>query len=70
MQRIIDIKEIEKSVEKYEEIIISKNKKEKMIMSIEEYEKKMLEKKIGKKLLKAEKQIEEGKTIKATEVFK
>lgn len=63
--------EIETAVNQYGEIVISKNSKNNVIiMSMEEYKKKMFEDKIEKKLLKAEKQIEEGKTVKATEIFK
>ena len=39
-------------------------------MSVEQYKDKLKDEEIKEKLLKAEKQIEEGKTIKATEVFK
>lgn len=67
----LNIKEIETAVNQYGEIVISKNSKNNIIIiSMEEYKKKMFEDKIEKKLLKAEKQIEEGKTVKATEVFK
>ena len=37
---------------------------------IEEYKNKLLEDEVERKLLKAEEQIESGKTVKATEVFK
>ena len=71
MQQLTNIEEIESAVNQYGEIVISKNSKNNVIvMSMEEYKKKMFEDKIEKKLLKAEKQIEEGKTVKATEVFK
>lgn len=71
MQQLTNIEEIESAVNQYGEIVISKNKKNNVVvMSMEEYKKKMFENDIEKKLLKAEKQIEEGKTVKATEVFK
>lgn len=67
----LNMQEIETAVNQYGEIVISKNSKNNVIiMSMEEYKKKMFEDKIEKKLLKAEKQIEEGKTVKATEIFK
>lgn len=67
----LNIKEIETAVNQYGEIVISKNSKNNIIIiSMEEYKKKLFEDKIEKKLLKAEKQIEDGKTVKATEVFK
>ena len=70
MQQLTNIKAIETAVNQYGEIVISKNKKNNVVvMSMEEYRKKMLEEQIEKKLLKAEKQIEEGKTVKASEVF-
>ena len=67
----LNMQEIETAVNQYGEIVISKNSKNNVIvMSMEEYKKKMFEDKIEKKLQKAEKQIEEGKTVKATEIFK
>ena len=67
----LNIKEIETAVNQYGEIVLCKNSKnDVVVMSMEEYKKKMFETEIEKKLLKAEKQIEEGKTIKATKVFK
>jgi prevent-host-death family protein len=67
----LNLQEIETAVNQYGEIVVSKNSKNKVVvMSMEEYKKKMFEDKIERKLLKAEKQIEEGKTVKATEVFK
>lgn len=67
----LNMQEIETAVNQYGEIVISKNSKNNVIvMSMEEYKKKMFEDKIEKKLLKAEKQIEEGKTVRATEIFK
>ena len=67
----LNIQEIETAVNQYGEIVVSKNSKNNVIvMSMEEYKKKMFEDEIERKLFKAEKQIEEGKTVKATEVFK
>lgn len=71
MQQLTNIQAIETALSQYGDIVISKNKKNKaMVMSMEEYSKKLFEEKIEKKLTKAEKQIEEGKTVKASEVFK
>ncbi len=39
-------------------------------ISIEQYKDKIIDDEVERKLLKAEKQIEERKTIKATDVFK
>ena len=66
----LNIQEIETAIDQYGEIVLSKNSKNKVVvMSLEEYKKKMMEERIEKKLLKAEKQIEEGKTVKAEAVF-
>ena len=56
---------------KYGDIVLTKNDKNNVIvLSIEQYKEKLLNQEIEKKLLKAEKQIEEGRTVKATDVFK
>jgi PHD/YefM family antitoxin component YafN of YafNO toxin-antitoxin module len=73
MQQLANVQAqaIETAIDQYGEIVLSKNNKNKLIiMSIEEYKNKLLEDEIEKKLSKAEKQIDEGKTVKATEVFK
>ena len=71
MQQLTNIQEIETAVNQYGEIVISKNKKNNVIvMSMQEYKQKLIDERIEEKLLKAEKQIEDGKTIKAEEVFK
>lgn len=67
----INIQEVETAMNKYGDIVLTKNDKNNVIvLSIEQYKEKLLDEEIEKKLLKAEKQIEEGKTVKATEVFK
>lgn len=67
----INMQEVETAMNKYGDIVLTKNEKNNVIvLSVEQYKEKLLDKEIEKKLLKAEKQIEEGKTIKATEVFK
>ena len=67
----INIQEVETAMNKYGDIVLTKNDKNNVIvLSVEQYKEKLLDEEIEKKLLKAEKQIEEGKTVKATEVFK
>lgn len=67
----INMQEVETAMNKYGDIVLTKNDKNNVIvLSIEQYKEKLLDEEIEKKLLKAEKQIEEGKTVKATEVFK
>ena len=70
MQKAINIQEVENAINKYGDIVLSKNSKNNIIvMSIEEYRNKLKNDEIEKKLLKAEKQIDEGKTIKEEDVF-
>ncbi len=67
----INMQEVETAMNKYGDIVLTKNDKNNVIvLSIEQYKEKLLDEEIEKKLLKAEKQIEEGKTVKAAEVFK
>ncbi len=67
----INMQEVETAMNKYGDIVLTKNEKNNVIvLSVEQYKEKLLDEEIEKKLLKAEKQIEEGKTVKATEVFK
>ena len=67
----INMQEVETAMNKYGDIVLTKNEKNNVIvLSVEQYKEKLLDEEIEKKLLKAEKQIEEGKTDKATEVFK
>ena len=67
----INIQEVETAINKYGDIVLTKNEENNVIvLSIEQYKEKLLDEEIEKKLLKAEKQIEEGKTVKATDVFK
>ncbi len=71
MQNLTSLKEIENAVDQYGEIVVSKNQNNNVIiMSMEEYKKKMMENQMEKKLKKAEKQIEEGKTVSADLVFR
>ena len=67
----INMQQVETAMNKYGDIVLTKNEKNNVIvLSVEQYKEKLLDEEIEKKLLKAEKQIEEGKTVKATEVFK
>ena len=67
----INMQEVETAMNKYGDIVLTKNDKNNVIvLSIEQYKEKLLNQEIEKKLLKAEKQIEEGRTVKATDVFK
>ena len=67
----INMQEVETARKKYGDIVLTKNEKNNVIvLSVEQYKEKLLDEEIEKKLLKAEKQIEEGKTVKAAEVFK
>lgn len=67
----INMQEVEIAIDKYGDIVLTKNSKNNIvIMSVEQYKKKILNDKVEEKLLKAEKQIEEGKTVRATDVFK
>lgn len=67
MKQLTDFKEIKTLLNQYEELIISKdNKNNLIIMSMEEYKKKELE----DSLLKAEDDIKKGRTINAREVFR
>lgn len=71
MQQVTNIKELENAINTNGEMIVTKNSKNNMILlSFEEYKRKLCNEEIEKKLLKAEKQIDEGKTVKATEVFR
>lgn len=67
----INMQEVETAMNKYGDIVLTKNEKNNVIvLSVEQYKEKLLDEEIEKKLLKAEKQIEEGKTVKAADVFK
>lgn len=71
MQQSLNIKEIETAIDEYGEIVLSKNKKNNVIiMSMEEYKKNSMKADIIEKLKKSEEDIENGRTRKATEVIK
>ena len=67
----INMQEVETAINKYGDVVLTKNSKDNIVvLSVEQYKDKLLNEEIERKLLKAEKQIEEGKTVRATEVFK
>lgn len=57
-------------INQYKEVAFKKNINDVVVMSMEEYKSKMLNERIEKHLLQSEKDIDEGKTVKASEVFK
>ena len=67
----INMQEVETAINKYGDVVLTKNSKDNIVvLSVEQYKDKLLNEEIERKLKKAKKQIEEGKTVKATEVFK
>ena len=70
MQQVTSIKELQDTINTNGEMIVTTNNKNKVVLlSFEEYKEKLLNDNIEKKLSKAEKQIDEGKTVKAEAVF-
>ena len=73
MQQVTNIQDLKTAITKNGEMVITIENNNIVIMKMEEYRKKACEgneDKIEEKLLKAEKQIREGKTVKAIDVFK
>ena len=71
MQQTINTQELENALNKYGDIVLTKNSKnDVIIMSISEYKRKLKDNELSKKLDKAEQQIKDGKTVKATTVFR
>lgn len=71
MQKLTSFNEIQSAVEKYGEIVVTKNDENDLVfMSMEEYKKQLLEKDIEEHLLKAEDDIKNGRVRDAREVFK
>lgn len=71
MQLLTNIQEIEKAVNQYGEIVISKNSKNDVIvMSMEEYNQKRIREDIIKKLKQSEKEIEKGEGIESDVMFR
>ena len=70
MQRIMNFSQLETEINQNGEMVITKENNNLRVMNMEEYKRKMLQKDIEKHLLKAEEDIEKGKTRSAREVFK
>ena len=70
MQRIMNFSQLETEINQNGEMVITKENNNLIVMNMEEYRKKMLQKDIEKHLLKAEEDIEKGRTRLAMEVFK
>lgn len=71
MQQVTSLKEIEAYINQNGEMIIGKNKKNKVVvMSLDEYKSNILDNETIKKLLKSEEDIEKGRTRNAIEVIK
>ena len=69
MQKVASIQEIETAINKYGDVVVSKNNENNVIiMSIEEYKK--LNADIEEHLQKSEEDIEKGRVKDAKEVFK
>lgn len=68
--QITNIQEIESAINQYDVVVLKKNKNGVVVMSMEEYKSKMLNERIEKHLFQSEKDIDEGRTVKASEVFK
>ena len=70
MQRIMNFSQLETEINQNGEMVITKENNNLIVMNMDEYKRKMLQKDIEKHLLKAEEDIEKGKTRSAREVFK
>lgn len=70
MQRIMNFSQLETEINQNGELVITKENNNLIVMNMEEYKRKILQKDIEKHLLKAEEDIEKGKTRSAREVFK
>ncbi len=70
MQQVSNIKEIETAINQNGEMVIGKFDNNVFVMSIKEYKEKLQNKEIGKHLLRAEDDIENGRYRNAREVFK
>ena len=71
MQQVTSLQQIEKFINQNGEMVIGKNNKNNVVvMSMEEYRNNIFDNETVKKLLKSEKDIEKGRTRKATEVIK
>ena len=66
----MNFSQLETEINQNGEMVITKENNNLIVMNMEEYKRKMLQKDIEKHLLKAEEDIEKGKTRSAREVFK
>ena len=69
MQQVTNLKELENAISINGEMIVGKKNNAVIVMSIDEYKQKLSDGDIERKLIKADKQIKESKTVKASEVF-
>ena len=71
MQQVTSLQDIETFINENGEVVIGKNSENNVIiMSMDEYTNNIFDRKMIKKLLKSEADIEKGRTKKATEVIK
>ena len=72
MQQLKDVQSvIESALNKYGDIVLSKNERNNVfVMSIEEYRKKILDEEIDRKIMESEEDYNNGRVKDAEEVFK
>ncbi len=70
MQKIMNFSQLETEINQNGEMVITKENNDLIVMNMKEYKKRMLQKDIEKHLLKAEEDIEKGRTKSARGVFK
>ena len=72
MQQLKDVQSvIEAALNKYGDIVLSKNEEDTVfVMSIEEYRKKLLDEEINRKIMESEEDYNNGRVKDAEEVFK
>ncbi len=72
MQQLKDVQSaIEAALNKYGDIVLSKNERNNVfVMSIEEYRKKILDEEIDRKIMESEEDYNNGRVKDAEEVFK
>ena len=71
MQQVTNIQAIETAANKFGDVVVSRNNRNKLVfMSMEEYRKKLLDEEIDRKLLQAEEDYKNGRVKDAEDVFK
>lgn len=71
MQQVTNIQAIETATNQFGDVVVSRNKRNKLVfMSMEEYRKKLLDEEIDRKLLQAEEDYKNGRVKDAEDVFK